>query len=97
MNIQITHDKGRDEAKRRLGQLIQQLKSEYSSQVEEFTEGWEGYVNTISGKAKGFSVSGIVEVKEDVIDVDLTVPLLLRGFNKKIRTLIEEKVKAALR
>lgn len=96
MTIQITHDKGRDEAKGRLGQLIQQLKSQYSSQVEEFTEGWEGYVNAISGKAKGFAVSGTVEVKEGVIDVDLAVPLLLRGFNKKIKTLIEEKVKASL-
>ena len=96
MNIQVTHDKGKDEAKRRLEELVQELKGKYSSQIEDFKEGWDGYVNHASGKAKGFAVSGTVEVKDAVVEIELTIPFLLRGFNKKIRAVIEEKVKACI-
>ena len=96
MNIKIEHRLSRDEAKRRLEGLIQTLKTEYGDQIRDLSEQWTGYANKISGSAKGYSVSGTIEIEELAVIIDLKIPLFLQVFGKKIRSLIDQQVKNAL-
>jgi putative polyhydroxyalkanoate system protein len=96
MNIKIEHRQTRDEAKRRVEGLIQTLKTEYGSDIKNLQEHWTGYNNQISGSAKGYSVSGTVEIKELAILIDLKIPFLLQVFSKKIRAVVDQHVKNAL-
>lgn len=96
MNIKIQHTHTREEAKKRVTTLINKLKVQYSGQIQNLKEEWNGYTDTIEGSAKGYSLSGTIDVNEDTIDIDLKLPFLLQIFGNKIRSVVEEQVKKEL-
>lgn len=96
MNINIQHNQTKEEAKRRVESLIQRLKKQYGGQIQNLKEEWSGYTNKIEGSAKGYSVSGTIDVKELIVNVDLKIPFLLQVFSKKIKSVVEEQIKKEL-
>ncbi|HWK08141.1 MAG TPA: polyhydroxyalkanoic acid system family protein [Puia sp.] len=96
MNIKIQHTHTREEARRRVTTLINKLKRQYGDQIQNLNEEWTDYTGTIEGSAKGYSLSGTIDVKEDVLDIDLKLPFLLQVFGNKIRSVVEEQVKKEL-
>ena len=96
MNISIQHKQTKEEAKRRMEVLIQRLKKEYGGQLQNFKEEWSDYTNKVEGSAKGYSVSGMIDVKDGVVTVDLKLPFLLKVFSSKIKSVVEEQIKKEL-
>jgi Putative polyhydroxyalkanoic acid system protein (PHA_gran_rgn) len=96
MKIEIQHQHSKEDAKSRLENLIQELKNEYAGQIQNMNEQWANYTDNIEVSAKGYSISGIIEVKESIVSVDLKIPFILLPFSKKIRSLIEDHVKKGL-
>jgi hypothetical protein len=47
----------------------------------------------IGFRAKGISLSGVLELAEGAIDMDLEVPLLLRPFKKTAIDVIEQEIR----
>jgi hypothetical protein len=96
MNIKIQHSYSKEEAKMRAEKLIHRLKNEYKDQIRNLKDEWKDYTYTIEGTAKGYSISAIVEIKDQLIEVTLGVPLMLQVFSKKIRSVIEEQIRSVL-
>jgi len=96
MTIDIRHHHTREEAKRRVELLIQRLKKEYGGQLQNFKEEWSGYTNKMEGSAKGYAVSGTIDVKDQLVTIDLKLPFLLKVFGAKIKSVVEEQIKKEL-
>ena len=96
MKIEIQHLLSKEDAKIRMENLIQKLKNEYEGQIQNMSEQWANYTNSIQVAARGYSISGTIEVKESIVSVDLRIPFLLQAFSKKIRSVVEEQLKKGL-
>ena len=46
----------------------------------------------VAFKAKGMTLKGTFEIRDDAIDMDMEVPLLLRPFRQKALDVVEGKV-----
>jgi hypothetical protein len=96
MNVQISHTHTQEEAKRRIESLIQNLKVQFGDQISDLKEQWADYTGKIEGSAKGYSLSGSIEISPDAVTVDLKIPFILRVFSKKIRAVMEERLERSL-
>ena len=96
MDIQVSHTHTREEAKRRIETLIHDLKAKYGTQITDLKEDWTGYAGKLEGSAKGYSVSGAIQIEPDTITVNLKIPFVLRVFSKKIKALVGEQLKNTL-
>jgi putative polyhydroxyalkanoate system protein len=96
MKIEIKHRLARDEAKNRISGLIDQLKREYGSQIQNLNEKWVDYTDRIEGSAKGHSISGTIDVKDQAVNIDLKLPFILKIFSGRIRSVIEDHVRKEL-
>ncbi|HEY5611051.1 MAG TPA: polyhydroxyalkanoic acid system family protein [Thermoanaerobaculia bacterium] len=91
MRIGIVHDKDREEAKRRIEQLVASLASRYGGYVRELKQEWTGDTLHFEFTARGARARGTVEVTDSEAIVDGRLPLLARPFEGRIRSLIERE------
>ncbi|HMH23629.1 MAG TPA: polyhydroxyalkanoic acid system family protein [Puia sp.] len=96
MDIQVSHTHTREEAKKRIESLIRGQMTRYGNQITDLKEHWDEYTGKFEGSAKGYSVSGTVEIDADSVTVELKVPFVLRVFSKKIRSVVEDYLKKTL-
>ena len=69
---------------------------EYGGQIQDLKEEWVDYTDKIEGTARGYSISGAIEVKDLAVNIDLKIPFILRVFGAKIRSVIEQHVRKEL-
>lgn len=96
MIIQVEHQLTVEEAKARILQLIDHYQKEYADQLQELAVDWTGDKAHLRLKAKGYSTSGNLEIREGVVVLDFYVPFLLQVFAKKIKSLIEARIQQVL-
>ncbi len=96
MTIQIEHTLSKEEAKRRIEQLIEQYQSAYKDQVQDLTVEWKDDKAHIRLSARGYSSAGNLEVMESVVLLDFYVPFLLQVFSKKIKSTIQQTIEESL-
>jgi hypothetical protein len=96
MTIQIDHTLHKDEAKRRVEQLIEQYQKEYKDQVQDLTVDWKDDKAHIRLSARGYSSAGNLEVTDNTVLLDFYVPFLLQVFNKKIKSTIQHAIEESL-
>jgi hypothetical protein len=96
MTIEVEHRLTVEEAKARILLLIDHYQKEYADQLQEFDADWTGDKAHLRLKVKGYSTSGNLEIREGLVVLDFYVPFLLQVFAKKIRSLIEDRVKQVL-
>ena len=88
--VSIPHRLGRDEAVRRLkGGLARAAASVPVLSVDE--ERWEGDRMFFRVRAIGQAASGQVDVADDHVRLEVTLPWLLQRFAEKAQTLIRER------
>lgn len=96
MTIQIEHTLPKDEAKRRIEQLIEHYQEEYKGEVQDLTVDWKEDQAHIRLTARGYSTAGNLEVKENAVLLEFYVPFLLQVFSKKIKSIIQGKIEESL-
>ena len=96
MTIQIEHTLPKDEAKRRIEQLIERYQEEYKDQVQDLTVEWKDDKAHLRLTAKGYSSAGNLEVTDNTVLLDFYVPFLLQVFSKKIKSTIQHTIEESL-
>ncbi|MDA1215996.1 MAG: polyhydroxyalkanoic acid system family protein [Chloroflexi bacterium] len=85
MKVSREHGVTKEEAKRKLDGFLEEMLKAYGSQVPEHNHEWVGDTMKFSGKAKGFSVSGTVQVTDTTVVIDVGLPLMARMFEGAVR------------
>lgn len=96
LNINIPHNLTKDEALSRIKGLLQQVKEEQANVVSNVKENWQDDKGEFSFTAMGFDLSGLIDVKEDGIDINAELPFAVSLFKGKIKEIITEKATALL-
>jgi hypothetical protein len=96
MTIQIDHTLPKEEAKRRIEQLIERYQEEYKDQVQDLTVEWKDEKAHIRVSARGYSSAGSLEVTDGAVLLDFYVPFLLQVFGKKIKSTIQQTIEESL-
>jgi hypothetical protein len=74
ISLSVSHQLGQEAAKNRIAVLIADSRDRFAGQVSQVTESWNGYVDAFSFKAKGFSVSGKLDVQPAQVMIELHLP-----------------------
>ena len=93
---QVAHNLGRDEARRRLQDVIGQIRRDYSDQVSDVQESWDDNVLTFALKAYGFKVSGTLTVDDDRAVVEGQLPLLALPFRGQVQDFLAAEMTRSL-
>jgi hypothetical protein len=89
MRIAVPHNTTRSRAKKIVDERLRGLEKRYGHQAKDLEYEWHGDTLHVSGKAKGFSLKGTVEVTDTDIILDGKLPLLAKPFESKIRQTVE--------
>jgi hypothetical protein len=76
--ITISHRLGRDEAKRRLDDGLGHIRDQLKMFVSSINYRWTGYRLDFSVMAMRQSIVGRIEVEDEVVRVETSLPFLLR-------------------
>jgi len=87
MRIQREHGLGKDEARRRVGEIAEELCSKYG-----LTSSWAGDEMLI----KGSGINGCIAVREQSVDVEVKLGFALSMMSSTIRTSIESALEEHL-
>jgi hypothetical protein len=82
--VTISHRLGRDEAKRRLDEGLDHIRAQLAVFVSSLDYSWTDYRLDFSVIAVRQGVNGRIDVKDDVVRVEIRLPLLLRMIADKI-------------
>jgi Putative polyhydroxyalkanoic acid system protein (PHA_gran_rgn) len=96
MTIQIEHTLAKEEAKRRIEQLIERYQEAYKDQVQDLSVEWKDDKAHLRVTARGYSSAGNLEVTESAVLLDFYVPFLLQVFSKKIKSTIQHTIEESL-
>lgn len=96
MTVQVEHHLSKETAKKRVEELIEHNREQYSKELQNLAVEWREYRAHIRLQAKGYSSAGNLEVTDSVVELDFYLPFLLQVFGKKIRSVIQEKLEESL-
>ncbi len=74
IDLSVPHQLEQEEAKRRIAGLIAESRSRFGGEVSNMDESWNGFAHAFSFKAKGFSVSGKLDVQPAQVLIELQLP-----------------------
>lgn len=96
MTIQVEHRLPKEEAKRKIEELIDQTREEHKDEIQSLVVEWSGDSAHIRIQAKGYSTAGTMDVKDKEVDLDFHVPFMLQVFSKKIKAVIQDRIQQTL-
>ena len=96
LSLHIPHNLSAEEALGRIKNLLGNLKRDNKDLVENAEESWEGNTGKFSFSAKGFDLSGLINVTSSSVDIDAKLPFALSFFKGKISQVITGKAKELL-
>lgn len=86
VTISIPHDLGRAEARRRMEQGFSQLGRQLGDgAASQFHKHWDGDRLNFSIRAMGQSISGMLDVVDDAVRIELHLPNVLALMGDKIK------------
>ena len=91
LNINIPHNLTKEEALLRIKGLLQQVRDEQANIVSNVQENWQDDKGQFSFSAMGFDLSGLIDVKDDGVDINADLPFAVSLFKGKIKEVITEK------
>lgn len=96
MLINVPHNLPANEAKARISRLLDGVKNNYGDTISNLSQSWSGNENRFSFTAKGFKISGTMQLKESLVALDLKLPLAALIMKGKIKSIIENEAKRVL-
>ena len=97
MRIAVEHNTTRENARKKVGQRLDQLLGQFGAKAEEIHHEWNGDTLRFRGKAKGLSVEGTVEITDAAVIIDGKLPLIAKPFEGRIRQAVEREADAMFR
>lgn len=94
--IEYFHNAGVTKAKEVIDETISKNSRKFSDSIEDLDKKWQNYSLIFSGKAKGISVSGVVNVQDDKIEIEVNIPFIAIPFKSKIKESILYELKYKL-
>lgn len=91
MRVIVPHNTTKEEARKKIDQRLGQLLGQYGHYLSESQTNWSGDRLDFSGKAKGFSASGSVEITDSEVILDGKLPLIAKPFEPRIKHTIEQE------
>ena len=89
--VSIPHRLGREEALRRIQSGIATARTNYSSFLAIHEETWAGDRLAFNLSALGQSASGLIDVADDHVRLEVTLPWLLAKFAEKLTPAIRKE------
>jgi hypothetical protein len=96
LKASIPHKLGAEEAKKRITNLIGDVRTKYSSMATDVQESWNGPNANFGFKAMGFPISGTMRVEADVVHVEVNLPFAALPFKSKIEEQITSQARHLL-
>jgi predicted NBD/HSP70 family sugar kinase len=84
INLSVAHQLGQEEARKRLAGLMAESRTRFAGKISQVAESWNGYVDTFSFQAMGFSVSGTLDVQPDQVSIEMNVPWAAYPFKARV-------------
>jgi Putative polyhydroxyalkanoic acid system protein (PHA_gran_rgn) len=89
--VSIPHRLGREEAARRIKSGLASARTNYSAFLTIHEETWTGDTLAFNLSTLGQSAAGIIDVAEDHVRVEVTLPWLLAKFAEKLAPAIRKE------
>ena len=83
--VNIPHDLGRAEAKRRLERGFSQITDQIVGKAIAFEESWEGERLSFKASAMGQNVSGRVDILDAAVRIEVDLPWILASIAEKLQ------------
>jgi Putative polyhydroxyalkanoic acid system protein (PHA_gran_rgn) len=96
LSMNIPHNLSKEEALTRIKGMLNNLKSQQADMISNVKEEWNNDEGTFAFTAKGFDLSGKIQVNDSSIDIDAQVPFAVSLFSGKIKSLISDQAKTVL-
>jgi len=97
MRVIVPHHTTREEARKKIDVRIGELFGQYGHYLSDSQTNWSGDRLDFSGKAKGFSANGSVEITDTEVIIDGKLPLIAKPFESRIKHTIETEAAAMFR
>ncbi|MBM3999889.1 MAG: polyhydroxyalkanoic acid synthase [Planctomycetes bacterium] len=94
--VEVPHQLGRDEARRRLCDFLDRAKEIYKNQVSELTGAWSGDSLDFVMSTYGFKITGRLDVDESSVRLAGQLPFAAIAFRGKIESSFAAELKRAL-
>ena len=96
LDLSIPHQLSQEEALSRIKRLWSDTKRDHSGMISDLKENWEGNKGTFSFSAKGYDISGNLEVQPSSIEIRSQVPFAVSLFKGMIANMVQQKAKELL-
>lgn len=97
MRITVPHRTDKETAKRKINERLGQAMTQYGHYLNDSTHTWSGDLLTFAGSAKGFKVSGTIEVTDTEVIIDGKLPLIAKPFEPRVKHSIEQEAESMFR
>jgi hypothetical protein len=97
MQVTIPHKFSKEDAKARVVEALSEARGKIGAQATIEKEEWVGDTLHFAFTAQGQAISGLFEVREHEFYLDAQLPLVLRMFEGRIKSAIEEQASALLK
>jgi putative polyhydroxyalkanoate system protein len=96
LTISIPHSLGADEAATRLKSFFDKLKSRYQDKMSNLEESWDGNKLNYAFSTFGFNIKGDLNVEENAVNVNGSLPFAAMMFKGKIEQSVREELEKLL-
>lgn len=95
-NTEVSHNLGQEAAVEKLKNLVDRVHEKYKDQVSSMTGEWSENVLNFAMTTYGFTISGVVTVKEEVAQLEGQIPFAAIAFKGKIQQSFAHEIEKAL-
>jgi len=89
--ITIPHQLSKADARQRIESHLTQLLGEYRSQLDHLDHHWNGDTLDFQGGVMGMTISGKLQVEDQLVRVELTLPWVLATMARTLTQTIEQE------
>ena len=96
LSLNIPHAQTQEEALNRIKQMLGRLQEEQKGTISDVQENWNGNTGNFSFSAKGFNISGTIQVNDKEVLLESDLPFMVSMFKGQIASIITEKANTLL-
>jgi len=97
MQVIVPHNTTKEDARKKIDRRLGELLGQYGHYLSESQMNWSGDHLHFSGKAKGFSAKGSIEITDKEVILDGKLPLIAKPFEPRVKHTIEREAEAMFR
>ena len=91
LTITIPHQLTKEEARRRIDSHLTELLGQYGSHLDHLDHHWNGDTLDFQGGVMGMTISGKLQVEDQLVRVELTLPWVLATMARTLTQTIEQE------